>query len=389
MDISHNNFNPNRFSVHRDHWIDVDNQHNRSDIDRDVSTNESISYGHSHMLGDRPTNEDSWFIDNNMRFDCVPNLHVQLFAVFDGHGGEVCAQYSSANIAAVLASVFKKHSEKAKENNINMLEFGSMIIRCLIKDLDHSIRQQRIQDGCTAVISLVLNHKYCICANVGDARGVLVSQQQDGSVVGRRVTVDHKANEYEERRRVMDLGGCTYEGRINGYSLSRALGDHDQRPLISCDPYVYTFEIDPSVHQFLILACDGVWDMVTDQMASQLVHDTFVRLDSDANQIRAEVQDGTRIIHSHVNNEGAKAAMCAAVLRDFAYALRSMDNISAIVCKFNQSAVSESSEQLNLVVEEKLEAEQVGPTTPLVCESRVEHTEEVSIIETLAEPKET
>lgn len=356
IDISHNNYDSNLLASFNDgHWIDIDFHYNLHMIDCELPRDESVSFGYSHMLGDRPTNEDSWYINNNMKFRSVPDLHVQMYAIFDGHGGDVCARYSSSVIASVLDNVFEQCASKLVRNgsasssssssssppsssaskfNVNMLDFGAMVIRMLIVQLDQRIREQHIMDGCTAVITLVLDNKYCICANVGDARGVLVSQQStDHSILGQRITVDHKSSKYHERRRVMDLGGCTYEGRINGYSLSRALGDHDQRPLISCDPHVHSFVIDPSIHRYLILACDGVWDMVSDQRASELVHDTFVKLSTDVGIHESNV----RRINSHAYEEGAKVAMCAAVLRDYAYALRSMDNISVIICKFNNN----------------------------------------------------
>jgi len=61
-------------------------------------------------------------------------------------------------------------------------------------------------------------------------------------------------------------------GRVNGnLNLSRSIGDLEykknaslppQEQAITCNPDITTYDIDQTV-DFLVLACDGVWDMLT------------------------------------------------------------------------------------------------------------------------------
>jgi serine/threonine protein phosphatase PrpC len=100
--------------------------------------------------------------------------------------------------------------------------------------------------------------------------------------------------------------------------VSRSIGDHNERPYITSDAYIVSFLIDCDIHKFLILACDGVWDVVSDQRAAELVFDTWNSLPKD--------------LPSH-----QKLSYCSAVLRDYSYALHSLDNISALILKFNST----------------------------------------------------
>ncbi|MNL71488.1 Protein phosphatase 2C [compost metagenome] len=101
--------------------------------------------------------------------------------------------------------------------------------------------------------------------------------------------------------------------------MSRSIGDHAQRPAICSEAYITSFTIDPTKHQFIILACDGVWDVLKDHEAAQFVVDTW-------NQLPARIQE---------KEDYEKLSFVSAALRDFALALRSMDNISTMILKLN------------------------------------------------------
>ncbi|TFK89102.1 protein serine/threonine phosphatase 2C [Polyporus arcularius HHB13444] len=104
------------------------------------------------------------------------------------------------------------------------------------------------------------------CANAGDARGVLC---RAGKAV--RLTYDHKGSDKQEAKRIMDAGGFVMSGRVNGVlNVTRSLGDSSMKEFVVGSPY--TTETELSEHdEFLILACDGLWDVVNDQGACDLV----------------------------------------------------------------------------------------------------------------------
>ncbi|KAJ8468441.1 hypothetical protein ONZ51_g9641 [Trametes cubensis] len=104
------------------------------------------------------------------------------------------------------------------------------------------------------------------CANAGDARGVLCRAGK-----GIRLTYDHKGSDKQEAKRIMDAGGFVMSGRVNGVlAVTRSLGDSSMKEFVVGSPYTTETELCED-DEFLILACDGLWDVVSDQAAVELV----------------------------------------------------------------------------------------------------------------------
>jgi len=125
--------------------------------------------------------------------------------------------------------------------------------------------------GCTAVVAAILTEPtpVLVVANAGDSRCVLA---RNGAAV--RMTVDHKPLQTRERNRILAAGGTVTNGRVDSnLNLSRSLGDlHYKRDLtrtpdlqkISPVPDV-TFIPLTNEDEFVILACDGIWDILSEQ----------------------------------------------------------------------------------------------------------------------------
>ena len=109
--------------------------------------------------------------------------------------------------------------------------------------------------------------------NVGDSRGILVSNE--GRIL--LATKDHKPSDQAERQRIQEAGGTVLIQRVNGsLAVSRALGDFEyknnpnRRPdqqLVSPEPeisYYNRTKIDETI-AFIVLACDGIWDVMTNE----------------------------------------------------------------------------------------------------------------------------
>lgn len=141
--------------------------------------------------------------------------------------------------------------------------------------------------GCTAVSALI-TPRAIIVANSGDSRAVL---SRGGVAVP--LSRDHKPNDEDERARI-EAAGCRVEEvqggarthyRINGnLNLSRAIGDLEYKSrkdlpacaqAITCTPETRTEKIHDD-DEFLILACDGIWDVMTDQEAVDFVRPKLV-----------------------------------------------------------------------------------------------------------------
>merc|ERR1712071_204467 len=103
-------------------------------------------------------------------------------------------------------------------------------------------------------------------ANVGDARAVLC---RGGKAV--RLTYDHKGSDAHEAKRITDAGGFVMNNRVNGVlAVTRSLGDSSMKEFVVGAPYTTETALD-SDDEFLIVACDGLWDVTDDQNAVDLI----------------------------------------------------------------------------------------------------------------------
>jgi len=144
-------------------------------------------------------------------------------------------------------------------------------------------------------------------ANAGDARAVLCRQ---GRAV--RLTYDHKGNDKKEVRRIQEAGGFVLNNRVNGVlAVTRSLGDSAMKDFVVGTPYTTEVEISDD-DEFLIIACDGLWDVVEDQAAVDLIKEAKV------------AQDAANILLKHA-------------LDNFSH-----DNVTVLVVKFNVSGREES-----------------------------------------------
>jgi len=108
-------------------------------------------------------------------------------------------------------------------------------------------------------------------ANVGDSRAVLC---RDGKAI--RLSYDHRASDPYEQQRIRDIGGFVVNDRVSGMlAVTRSLGDAEMKEYIVGRPYCSETIIDYETDKFLILACDGLWDVCTDQEACDLVKDIY------------------------------------------------------------------------------------------------------------------
>ncbi|KAL8751964.1 MAG: hypothetical protein Q9199_006074 [Rusavskia elegans] len=148
-------------------------------------------------------------------------------------------------------------------------------------------------------------------ANVGDARIVLC---RNGKAL--RLSYDHKGSDENEGKRISNAGGLILNNRVNGVlAVTRALGDSYMKDLVTGHPYTTETVIQPDIDEFLILACDGLWDVCSDQEAVDLVRHT---------------QD---------------PQVASKQLVDHALARFSTDNLSCMLVRFDGKAVQQTVER--------------------------------------------
>ena len=122
--------------------------------------------------------------------------------------------------------------------------------------------------GATAVVVIVKGNKI-YCGNVGDSRAVACI-----TGVAKPLSFDHKPANEAESKRITAAGGWVEFNRVNGnLALSRALGDftfksNKEKPpeeqMVTAFPDVTVEDLTMN-HEFIILACDGIWDCMSSQ----------------------------------------------------------------------------------------------------------------------------
>ncbi|KAH9626956.1 hypothetical protein KSS87_005725 [Heliosperma pusillum] len=199
-------------------------------------------------------------IDNLGRHldSCTDFPSAAFYGVFDGHGGTDAASFVCNNILKYI--IEDPHFPACVENAIS-----SAFVRADYAFADSSALD--ISSGTTALTALIFERTMLI-ANAGDCRAVLGRR---GKAV--ELSKDHKPNCSSEKLRIEKLGGVVYDGYLNGQlSVARALGDwHMKGPKGSAFPLSAEPELKEAVltedDEFLLLACDGLWDVMSSQCA--------------------------------------------------------------------------------------------------------------------------
>lgn len=112
-----------------------------------------------------------------------------------------------------------------------------------------------------------------LASNVGDSRAVL---SRNGSAVP--LTRDHKPSDDRERARIRAIGediewdpyGQLF--RVCDLSLSRAIGDRFAKPAVSSEAEITRFPLLGKNDEFVILASDGLWDVMSNQETVDFIH---------------------------------------------------------------------------------------------------------------------
>ncbi|QRW21265.1 protein phosphatase 2C [Rhizoctonia solani] len=266
--------------------------------------------GVAHDRGQRRTMEDaySFIVD-------FGNVRGQgYFAIFDGHAGKHAAEWCGQNFHKLFLGNLAEHNEPIPD-------ILNRTFHAVDKELSDIAAQGATHSGCTAVTAFLRledaegkpvkdPHGPCrrvlYTANAGDARGVLC---RGGKAV--RLTYDHKGSDKQEAKRIVDAGGFVLNNRVNGkrspcvLAVTRSLGDSAMKEFVVGSPYTTETELSED-DEFVILACDGLWDVADDQAAVDIVRKAAPNSAQDA----------------------------AKTLLEHALSSFSMDNVSVLVVRF-------------------------------------------------------
>lgn len=220
---------------------------------------------HEHNPTYRPTMEDEVLVYGTF----ADNPYLAAFAVLDGHGGREAVELVNNELPHILAHQIPHHPtlETALFHT-----FDHMQARC------HQLKEHIRYSGTTAALAMVaINHKrqrVVVSANVGDSRTLLSYHTPEGRLVVLRLSRDHKPTDPKEEQRIQESQGFVAQERLNGIlACSRALGDIPLTPALSHVPHVTTHAVPhAALDPTLIVACDGLFDVATDETVAEVAH---------------------------------------------------------------------------------------------------------------------
>lgn len=261
---------------------------------------ETFAAGYSKR-GKKGLNQDCFILWEE--FGCQEDM--DFCGVFDGHGP--WGHFVSKTVRELMPSLLLCNWQEAVELN------GHDLDCCLgseKKQIQFDIWEQSFYKACAAVdqelehypaidsfysgstaLALVRQGDLMIVANVGDSRAVLATTSDDGNLVATQLTTDLKPNLPHESKRIEQSRGMIYscpdEPGVHrvwlsngqtvtgpGLAVSRAFGDYyiKEFGLIS-EPEITKRSISKR-DQFVILATDGLWDVISNEEAVDIVGST-------------------------------------------------------------------------------------------------------------------
>ncbi|XP_030470951.1 probable protein phosphatase 2C 21 [Syzygium oleosum] len=343
--------------------------------------NDRLSYGLSSMQGWRATMEDA--------HAAYPDLDdsTSFFGVYDGHGGKAvakfCAKYLHQQVLKHEAYAAGDLSTPARRAFLRMDEmmrgqrgwrelailgdkidkFSGMIEGFIWSPRSTDTNEQtgdwRSEEGphsdfpgptcgSTACVAIIRD-KQLIVVNAGDSRCVLSRKG-----LAYNLSKDHKPDLEIERERILQAGGFIQVGRVNGsLNLTRAIGDVEfkqnkslpaEKQIVTANPDITTIELCED-DEFLVLACDGIWDCMSSQQLVDCVREQL-HMESKLSAICERVFE--RCLAPSAGGEGC-------------------DNMTMILVQFKKSSTSSSSVAAQSAASNQL-------SEPVICleESEVE-----------------
>lgn len=279
-----------------------------------------ISYGIADMPGMRIEMEDSICksalspaIESG---DAVPSYF--LLGVCDGHGDhKAVSEFVARTMPSFLEECIGPSRspfswEGDKESADEVARHWTAIWSSAALRVDDSLRAEGIPGGSTGVFALI-NRDSVVVANVGDSRCILIQtatsgagetasenedRQERSETVAVALSEDHKPDLPNEKARIENAGleveSITFSNADGSeevihkvrksetdklgvsrsfgdfeYKCNTALGPHEQA--VSCDPDVVLHKRDPNRDLYLVLCCDGIFDVMSNDGVKDFV----------------------------------------------------------------------------------------------------------------------
>ncbi len=214
----------------------------------------------------RENNEDCFYLDGSIS-PCGTNSYaeekqssecIQIFAVFDGMGGEACGEVASSVAAKAL---FEAHSSFLAENSGPLTKLVGDFFKDSSKAVEDKAKELgKFIIGTTCSLACVYKGKL-FAANVGDSRTYYYT---NGKLA--QISKDHTEAQY-----LIDKGVMTEEEARDSaakHGLMRFLGMPEDFQRLAA---YYSRPIIPKSGDVLLLCSDGLTDMLYDDDIEKII----------------------------------------------------------------------------------------------------------------------
>lgn len=249
-----------------------------------------FSAGSSCSIGLRKEMEDlhrcEGFTERSQCTGSVPDF--AFTAVFDGHAGRRAAEFAERHLYEEFIERFN-----AQQNLEDALaEAFAEVERKFL----HEAKSQETEwmDGTTAASAILTRDAKSgdvelTAGNVGDTEILLGNDTEFHEVLSQK----HTPVNPEEFDRIREIGGREYKRRLGhpkynpaviSLAVSRAIGDlffkdeqfTDGKPSgLVAVPHITRRVLDPSHNWFLVLGCDGLWDVCSYVQVADFVRENM------------------------------------------------------------------------------------------------------------------
>lgn len=261
-----------------------------------------LESGHTSLQGPRPTMEDRIIMHDDLNEHFPHTLSAQtnraFYAVFDGHAGDEVAILASE---IVDQCIITEATFTASSSELVRQSLADGLVKADAKIVD-TANLNRWSSGATAVVVAIVGERL-YSANLGDSEAI-VCVNKGNTRVPHCLIHKHKPTDDRERDRIIAAGAPVFRGRIMGkLAVSRALGDSEYKMprtkanFVSNEPYSASLELNET-HEFIVLACDGLWDKMTHQEVIDYVHE-HLALGQNSQQI-------SELLAQHALDKGSR-----------------------------------------------------------------------------------
>ena len=275
------------------------------------------SYGYNTFHGlFKETNEDKIIVVNQIKKPASSKMKtwpkISFFGIFDGHGGEGCADFLKDNFLNYLS----ENKNFPFDIKLSLTETFEKIEEAFFKQKCSDTLEKSDRSGSCALVTIIFDNKIYI-ANIGDSRAIM---SVNGGIKVKSLTNDHKPNNPKEYERAIKNGSKVYaddndesHGDISklifikdksefekykkkgnskeeiifreypsDLAVMRTIGDIKAKKKeyggipgsIINKPDIFIYDIS-SNNDFIVMGCDGIFDDLSNQEVSDAAWHIF------------------------------------------------------------------------------------------------------------------